>query len=264
MTADDLVVTSRFVCDPSGWSRRRLKGPSPTRPNGIETGWTGSWSAWPACCLSPRRSPPLWTNCPSSAWVSATWEPRTSSLVSPPSSTVSTARYDSSMLWLDGPFSRLRGAFSWCFQIILPQQDCTIISCIFIWLVLGRLFCITTVTWTLWSLLSHKLVCCLWDGHVPEFPPLSHSGLLLPPLFRPVNEATKKKTKTSLLGQEVLYSWTGRSRSCSIKQLVWMQVNQCVRVKSSTWILWTKEKKLHTTHKLNQCDVTLATAVTSR
>lgn len=42
-----------------------------------------------------------------------------------------------------------------------------------------------------------------------------------------------------------------------------MQVNRRVRVKSSAWMPWTKEKKLHMMHELNQCDVTLTAAVTS-
>lgn len=42
----------------------------PIHPNAIGTAWTWSWTTWPACCLSPRRSEVAWTNslCYGSVW----------------------------------------------------------------------------------------------------------------------------------------------------------------------------------------------------
>lgn len=53
----------------------------PIRPNATETAWTWSWSIWPVCCLSPRRSGVAWTSCRCFASVWATWRPRAASKV---------------------------------------------------------------------------------------------------------------------------------------------------------------------------------------
>lgn len=55
-----------------------------TRPNATGTVWTWSWTTWPACCLSQKRSEVVWTNCLCSGWVWATSRLKVTSTVSDP------------------------------------------------------------------------------------------------------------------------------------------------------------------------------------
>jgi len=70
---------SPLSVSPSGSCPRLMR--KPTRPSGTETGWTLSWTGWPACCRSPRMSSPSWTSCPCCASQSPTSASRVSSKV---------------------------------------------------------------------------------------------------------------------------------------------------------------------------------------
>lgn len=54
----------------------------PTHPNATGTVWISSWTVWPACCPSPRRSEVAWTNCRCSGSVWDTSRLRVTSMVS--------------------------------------------------------------------------------------------------------------------------------------------------------------------------------------
>ncbi len=76
----DLKMCFSEMC--SGWSSPQLKGWSRTRPSGIESGWTLSWTGWPVSFRFQRRSRAAWTNSPSCGWVSVICVLKTSSHVS--------------------------------------------------------------------------------------------------------------------------------------------------------------------------------------
>ena len=66
----------------TGWNRRPWRLWNQTHQRGTGTGWTPSWTGWPAYCHSPKRSPLAWISSQYYASVSATCGPRTSLLVS--------------------------------------------------------------------------------------------------------------------------------------------------------------------------------------
>lgn len=72
---------SPFPLSVSSSGSLRLLMRKPTRPSGTGTGWTLSWTGWPACCRSLRMSSPSWTSCPCCAWQSPTSVSKASSKV---------------------------------------------------------------------------------------------------------------------------------------------------------------------------------------